>query len=343
MTASYRISKSFVLLFLMLWISWSCSHRSPLSNQQQNAVTTSPDCRSINHDAGQTEICGQPLSIVALSPYILDIMLSLGVEPAGYAAADLTGDLLRQPKFINPEQQISYIGNKLNSQPVNLGDRHSPSLEAIAQLQPDLILGEEWQGTQGQYALLSKIAPTVLVDDEKGGWEHNIEIISKSLNKQELSHQIKADYDAKIETAHNQLALVVRKYPRVLLISSGNLSEAIYPYNDSEFSRLLEQLNFELVNTESVLSDNPAISLEVLSQLDTDIIIIVAWNDAEKSDTQGWQKLQQEWHNVPLLGQLPVSQAGRVFFVDARLSTIRGPLTAAAILDSYLSFLTPLK
>ncbi|MBD2110308.1 MULTISPECIES: iron-siderophore ABC transporter substrate-binding protein [Cyanophyceae] len=296
----------------------------------------------IAHDAGQTEICGQPLTIVALSPYILDMMLALGVEPAGYAAADVTKDLLRRPKFDNPEQQIPYLGSRLNNQLVNLGDRHSPSLEAIAQMQPDLILGEGWQGTQGKYDLLSKIAPTVLVDDTKNGWQHSIEIVSKTLDKPEQLQQIKADYDAKVSAARTQLASVASKYSRVLMISSGSLSQAIYSYNDTVFSRLIEELNFQLVDIESVLSDNPTISFEVLPQLDTDIAIVIAWDDAAKSDTQGWKKLQQEWNSVPLLSQMPVSQAGRVFFLDARLSTIRGPVAAAAVLDSYLSFLTPL-
>lgn len=342
MTANYRVLKPFFLLCLTLLLSWSCSHRLPLNHPSQNSSTVSPDCRIITHDAGKTEICGQPITIVALSPYILDMMLSLGVEPAGYAAADLAGDLLRQPKFSNPGQQIPYIGSQLNGQPVNLGDRHNPSLEAIAQLQPDLILGEDWQGTQGKYALLSKIAPTVLVDDERGGWEHSIEIVSQALDKPEQIQQVKTDYDANVAAARTQLAPAASKYPQVLLISSGNLSEAIYPYNDSEFSRLLERLNFQVVNTEEFFSDSAVLSLEILPQLNADIIIVVAWNDAEKGDAQGWEKIQQEWNNVPVSRQMPASQAERVFFVDARLSTIRGPLAAAAILDNYLGFLAPL-
>lgn len=343
MIASYRIFKPFLIFCLTLLLSWGCSHRLPPDHSSQSSSSVSSACRIIAHDAGQTEVCGQPFTIVALSPYILDMMLALGVEPAGYAAADVTKELLRQPKFDNPKQQIPYLGNRLNGQPVNLGDRHSPSLEAIARLQPDLILGEKWQGAQGKYGLLSKIAPTILVDDNKDGWQHSIEIVSKTLDKPKQLQQIKTDYDAKISAASKQLAPVASQYPRVLIISSGNLSEAIYPYSDTVFSRLFEQLSFQLVDTESVLSNNPTISLEILPQLDTDIAIVVAWNDAAKNDAQGWKKLQQEWNSVPVLSQMPVSQAERVFFLDARLSTIRGPLAAAAILDDYLSFLAPLK
>ncbi|MEB3312194.1 MAG: iron-siderophore ABC transporter substrate-binding protein [Snowella sp.] len=303
---------------------------------------TSLACRRINHDAGQTEVCGQPITIAALSPYILDMMLSLGVEPDGYAAADLRGDLLRQPKFNNPEQQIPYIGNKLRSQPVNFGDRHSPSLEAIAKMQPDLILGEAWQGTQGKYSLLTKIAPTVLVNDGKGGWQHSIEIIAQALDKQEQLRQVKNDYHARITSVREQLTLVASKFPQILLVGSGDLSKAIYADQDSEFSRLLEALNFQLVDTGAIFSNNSALSLETIPLLNPDIIIVVAWNQAEKSDALGWEKLQQQWSNMPLLKTIPASQAGKVFFLDARLSTIRGPLAATVILDHYLNFLVSL-
>jgi len=340
-----RLSRSgwipFALFLLTLGLVVACQG-SPLGNQAQNMPMTSLACRRIHHDAGQTEVCGQPITIVALSPYILDMMLSLGVEPDGYAAADLRGNMLRQPKFNNPEQQIPYIGNKLRSQPVNLGDRHSPSLEAIAKLQPDLILGEAWQGTQGKYSLLTKISPTVLVDDEKGGWQHSIEIISQALDKPEKLRQVKNDYHARIAIVREQLSLVASKFPQILLLGSGDLSKAIYSDKDSEFSRLLEELNFQLVDTGELSSNNFVLSVETIPHLNPDIIIVVAWNQAEKSDARGWEKLQQQWSNMPLLNRIRASQAGKVFFLDARLSTIRGPLAATVILDNYLNFLVSL-
>jgi iron complex transport system substrate-binding protein len=271
------------------------------------------------------------------------MMLSLGVEPIGYSSADISKDMLRRAKFDDPAEQIPYLGQYLTTQLVNLGDRHSPSLEVLTQLQPDLILGETWQGSQGKYSLLSKIAPTVLVDDQKGGWEHSIEIINQALDKEEKLRQVKNDYRARIATVREQLALVASKFPQILLVSSGDLSRAIYPYEDSEFSRLFEELNFQLVNTENFFSDNSGLSLETVPQLNADIIIVVAWNDDKKDDARGWEKLEQEWGKIPVLDNMAASQAGRVFFLDARLSTIRGPLAAGVILDSYLRVLTPLK
>ena len=39
-------------------------------------------------------------------------------------------------------QQLPYLGERLTSQPCNVGTAHAPALEAIAQLKPDLILGD---------------------------------------------------------------------------------------------------------------------------------------------------------------------------------------------------------
>ncbi len=55
-----------------------------------------------------------------------------------YADAYLT-----QHKFDRSAEQIRYWGSKITTQPVT-------SLEAFSLLKPDLILGEEWQNTQGK-------------------------------------------------------------------------------------------------------------------------------------------------------------------------------------------------
>jgi hypothetical protein len=55
-----------------------------------------------------------------------------------------TDAYLNQHKFDRPAEQIGYLGSKITTQPVNLGDRSHSSLEALSLLKPDLILGEQW-------------------------------------------------------------------------------------------------------------------------------------------------------------------------------------------------------
>ncbi|NEQ86363.1 MAG: ABC transporter substrate-binding protein, partial [Moorea sp. SIO2I5] len=65
---------------------WSSNNSG--ENQAVEFSTQSPtsDCRTVAHDLGETQICGQPQKVVALSAYNLDLLLSLNMQPAGYAA-----------------------------------------------------------------------------------------------------------------------------------------------------------------------------------------------------------------------------------------------------------------
>ena len=338
----FRIIRLVVLFGMFVVLAGSCRNITPSSSS--SPIQKLANCRLIEHDAGQTEICGQPHRVAALSPYILDMMLALGVEPVGYSAADLKGDLLRQAKYEQPDQQIPYLGRYVTTQPINLGDRHNPSLEALARLKPDLILGEEWQSARSSYKLLSQIAPTILVDDKKGGWQRSIEGVAKALNREARLQQVSNNYEAQILDARKELDTVIKKYPRVLLIDSGSLKSEVYINYSNEFSRLLEALGFELVRPAKQNSnDYTPLSIEVLPQFNADIIMVIAWNATNRGDPEALKKMQREWQQIPILKDMPVSQAGRVYFFDARLSAIRGPLAGEEILERYRNQLATLR
>jgi len=61
------------------------------------------DCRVIEHDLGETEVCGQPQKVVTINTYALDLLLSLGVQPAG---STITLNVHQGDIFDNPAQQI---------------------------------------------------------------------------------------------------------------------------------------------------------------------------------------------------------------------------------------------
>lgn len=102
----------------------------------------------IQHDAGESVFVETPQRIVALTWSHAEILLTLGVTPVGVA----TVSGYRKWQSNNPE---------LPSSVVDLGHRGNPSLEQIAKLKPDLILGYNFR----HHALLNRlqaIAPTVL-------------------------------------------------------------------------------------------------------------------------------------------------------------------------------------
>ena len=66
------------------------------------------------------------------------------------------------------------------------------NLEAIAALQPDLIIGNKMR-QEAIYEQLSAIAPTVFAEDLRGNWKHNFELYAKAVNKEDKGKEVIAD------------------------------------------------------------------------------------------------------------------------------------------------------
>ena len=106
------------------------------------------------HERGELELSGTPERIVALDWAATEALLLLGVTPVGVGDRDYYPVWVKEPV--------------LPPGAYNVGARRSPSLEAIAELRPDLIV------TSGHlvsaWELLESIAPTFVMSiyDESG-------------------------------------------------------------------------------------------------------------------------------------------------------------------------------
>jgi iron complex transport system substrate-binding protein len=305
----------------------------PLSNVSAASNGSSTACRIVRHDMGETKLCGQPQRVAALSPHILDSMLSLGVQPAAYAEVAT----LSLEKFDNPSAQIPYLGDRVTTQPVNLGKRENPSLEKLMLVQPDLILGETWT-SQDQYQLLNRIAPTLLFSDIKGNkqvWTHDIQLIAKALDREQEAKQLLANHAQQVAEARSQLKPIVDAYPNVLVLAVNTLMNDVAIAADSTAGRLLEEMGFHLVFPKSVQAGEARwlqTSLEILPTLDADIVVVIAWDLSNLYHPE--EQLKAKWNKTPLLQTIPAAKAGRLFFVDYQLwgSVTRGPITDELIL-----------
>jgi iron complex transport system substrate-binding protein len=297
----------------------------------------------VSHDMGKTKLCGHPQRVAALSPHILDSMLSLGVQPVAYAEVAT----LALENFDNPSQQIPHLGDRVTTQPVNLGHRETPSLEKLMLVQPDLILGETWT-SRDQYQLLNRIAPTLLFSDIKGNeqvWTNDIELIARALNREQEAKQLLAAYAQQVAEVKSQLKPVVDAYPNVLVLTVNTLMNDVAIAADSTAGRLLEEVGFHLVFPKSVQPGEARslqASLEILPTLDADIVLVIAWDLSDLYDPE--EKLKAKWDAMPILQTIPAAKAGRLFFVDYQLwgSVTRGPITDELILNKLSKFLSPM-
>ncbi|MEL6437951.1 MAG: ABC transporter substrate-binding protein [Cyanobacteria bacterium J06621_8] len=302
-------------------------------------------CRLVEHQVGKTEVCGQPQNVAVISPYLLDTMLALGVQPAAFAQAVNP----RIQIFDNPTEQIPYVGKWVTSNPIGLGSRNTPSLERLTLLKPDLILGESWQGNQ--YDLMTQIAPTLMFSDQKNpdrvlSWEQNIVEVAQALGRAEKVEDLRAAHAAQIAQARAALQPVLQAYPRVFLMSSNVGLTQPKSGSDTSLLRLLQEIGFEIVPPPGFTGSRVPLSLEVIPEIESDLMFVAGWDDdlalnPEESTPEA--TVQGTWKSRPVLNTMPVFQLGRVFFVDYYLwgGVVRGPLSDQIILEALPDLLLP--
>src|SRR5688500_8537336 len=98
--------------------------------QDAAAAPASAESRTVQHALGETVIEGTPERVVVLDTGELDAALALGVTPVGSVRTDVSDEL---PAYI---QDAGVDPADIE----NVGTIAEPNLEAIAALDPDLIL-----------------------------------------------------------------------------------------------------------------------------------------------------------------------------------------------------------
>jgi iron complex transport system substrate-binding protein len=146
------------------------------------------------HQLGETEITGVPKRVVVLEWTYAEYVMALGVEPVGVA------DIKTMNKWVN------LPGHTLSSSVTDIGLRREPNLETIAQIEPDLIIGDS-DNNSPIYEDLSAIAPTLLFNaypiehENVGGFERMREefmIIADVLDRHDRGVAVLERMDGKI-------------------------------------------------------------------------------------------------------------------------------------------------
>ncbi|PZO36336.1 MAG: iron-siderophore ABC transporter substrate-binding protein [Leptolyngbya sp.] len=320
------------LLMVMLTGTVAACEDQLSRHPSPSSAAPTENCRMVEHDVGTTEVCGQPQRIAVLAPHMLDILLSLGLQPAGYAEFTTTG-------LGEPTTEIPVLGDRVTSQPINLGLRNTPSLETLLQLNPDLIIGEAFQ--QQYYDRFSQIAPTLLfAGSQKDQWQRGLRGVAQAVDRQAQAEQVIQDYQQKLAETRAAIAAVVTTYPNLLLMTAFQLPETFGVTDGQHFlGNLFEALGFQLVLPAKGNASESWFSIEVLPELQADIILVFI-SDHLREDAMN--HIQQVWQQNPITRSLSTSQAGQVHFLEAYLFfNIRGPLAAQLILDQVQDLFAP--
>ncbi|WAL62180.1 ABC transporter substrate-binding protein [Thermocoleostomius sinensis] len=296
------------------------------STSEQSSTNQSATCRTIVHQMGKTEVCGQPQNIIALGPYVLELLLSLGEQPAGFA----DHISLHQGDYNNPTAQIPYLGARITTQPVNVGLAYSPAFESLLRVQPDLILATELNAAQ--YQQLSDVAPTLVLKNFDP--QANLRTVAMAIDRSEQAEQLIATTEQSFAAAKQSFAPIVAAHPRVLALTSSDAQEFyLATAFNSQCGAAIEKLGFQLVYppglSESDLRVPAPVSLEILPQLmnEADFILLLGfnWNLPNQLDTsEQFQQsqlnpLKQRWQENPIAQSSEAAQSGRVYFIPAYL------------------------
>jgi iron complex transport system substrate-binding protein len=271
----------------------------------------------VNHALGQAEVPLHPQRIVVLDgSFLLDPLLALGVKPVGTATC---------PYCIKSDTLNQFVAN------ISLvGHWEQPSLEKILSLKPDLIVGHIWQ--KQYYSLLSKIAPTVMIDtDSEVDFKKNLKYLAEILDRSDRSEEILAEYDERIQKFQQQLAKKSRtKTVSVLHLYGSNI--AVYGSDFVPYGQILLDAGIPLIPAHKQLKGYLRLSLETLPDWDADILFVDILHEAESEKLKSLSFLQQ-----PIWATLKAVQNKQVYVVSWA-STIVGPITANQFIDELYQY-----
>jgi len=272
---------------------------------------------TLEHKYGSTTITAKPERIVTVGLMDQDALLALGIVPVG--TSEWFGGY---PGSIWPwaQDELAALGGEV---PAAVGGE-SINFEAIAGLQPDLILALYAGVTQEEYDLLMQIAPTVAQPgdyvDYGIPWQELTLTVGKAVGQADTAAALVADVEA-------QFVQLQAEHPEF----SGATSivatpwQGIWVYGEQDVrGRFLTMLGFQLpaglqAVTGTEFGGN--LSMERADLLDVDVII---WLDAEEAEGE---------LGGPIYQRLPVHTEGR----EVHLSSYNDPLGGATSFVSVLS------
>ncbi|KHF39480.1 ABC transporter substrate-binding protein [Halalkalibacter okhensis] len=194
-----------VALFLFILVLAACSseNEETIANEEElaNDETTNEEVSEITIEGvnGEVPLDGPAKKVVVLEWTYAENLLALGMQPAGMADIEGYGD------YVNIEPQ-------LDDTVVDVGGRQEPNLEAIASIEPDLIIGVSFRH-DAMLDQLESIAPTVIFnpypEDESINLYEEMEMtfneMAKAVGKEAEATQVLADLEAQYEEAQAKI------------------------------------------------------------------------------------------------------------------------------------------
>ena len=295
MKLTHIFKKVLPVLGLVVMVA-GCSGES--SEQQASA---SQATRVVSHVMGNTEVPENPQRIVVLSVEATETLLALGIKPVGAVRSETA-----EPS----ENWFAHIRDEMEGTPI-VGLETQINLEAVASLQPDLIIGIKAR-QEALYPQLSAIAPTVFTDQFQGRLRENLVQVSDAVDMVDAGQELLNDLDSRIELLSMKLddeGLLDQE----VAVFRFQVTGARYYYNTSFAAGLIKDLGFARPELHDKDDFVEPLTMERIPEADADIHFYFTFASA---DPEAGVENTNNWLSHPLWQDLRASQKGQIYQMD---------------------------
>lgn len=347
MKAKGKISTLTTLLLALMIALVGCSSQQssetePASDEETKSETVASEEEESNypivikHALGETIIEEKPERVVTISWANHDVVLALGVVPAGFSAANYG---VQDESGMLPwtADQLKELGEE---NPTIFQDTDGLDFEAIADAAPDVILAAYSGITQEEYDTLSEIAPVVAYQTSPwvASWREQVTFNAMGMGMEEEGKQLIADTEKLIQEKASEHPEIKGKKAAFVSLNAADLSKFyIYSHTDPR-GAFLTELGMEYPESITSQITDGSFYIEVSAEnadMLNDVDIFVSYGN---DDTLA--ALQAD----PILGKIPAVERGSVVIIGDNTPLAAAgnpnPLAIEYSIDEYLSLLS---
>ncbi|GGJ98124.1 ABC transporter periplasmic component [Streptomyces camponoticapitis] len=271
--------------------------------------------RTVTHALGKTVLKARPERVIVLDVGEFDNVVSLGLEPVGYAPTEGAAAI------------PSYLKKGAGS-PKSVGTSNGLNLEAIAALKPDLILGSQLRAAD-KYDELASIAPTVFSIRPGFPWKENLRLNAAALDRSAEAEKALDAYDAKVKALSDDIGA---DKPTISMVRYRPNETRLYG-KASFIGIILQDIGLPRPANQQINDLAIEVSPEEIDQADADWIFTGVYGDP-KSTKRDAARANPLWKNLKAV------RSGQAIDVsDETWYLGLGTIAAGLVLDDLRGFL----
>ncbi|MGH3086659.1 MAG: iron-siderophore ABC transporter substrate-binding protein [Rubrobacteraceae bacterium] len=291
-----------------------------------NGEGASDETKEVEHSLGTSDVPVEPERVIAMDPYVtLPTALLVGAPVVGTS----------RPPF-GEDATAVYIEE--DTEGIEDVGWIQPSIETVATLDPDLIIGYE-TFLEEPYEQLAEFAPTVGIEPSFGDeWRSNVRKVARVLGREGAIEEEFELFDGRLEEFRSRMGGRLGEFT-VSLVNIRALDD-IRIYVRDVASEIMREAGLERPPADETPPDEISvnISAELLPRIEAGTIFYFVGSAGTNPEEAAAQT--GELRANPLWRRLPAVENGRAYSVDQRWWFESGSIQAAnLVLDDLFEFL----